>query len=539
MTEPRYRWGMIPTPGRFPRSRRDWLRPAAVLLVAVLVVTGVMTAAPWLAARLSCRDGLPAGDVYAADGECVGITEGPYAFDIPEFEGVFGRIEAQNEAAAGACVEGREPVTVGVLMGLTHPNSGARALHELEGFAAGQRSANQPGCSRALRLRVGHTGSAEQAAVELAGRFREDSRIAAVVGLGLSGVNAAEAANLLGAEPDENGVHPVPMVADLITAEGFDSDGTPPAASCDEEATFTRGIGGNNNFFRVSFRNGLQVDELAEYLGTGNRPTFIVIPDDSRDPYTCTTLQPIRELYQQQQPQVPEVQFSVTNEATLGQVARRVCGAEGAVTVFYTARSRDLGRLLAGLAKRYDDGLCAAESVTVISTDDGVRMRVPEVDPVLEAPRSKALTSSPFADGRLRLIYTPLADPDALRRGEAGGGSEFTELERLFEEMSFDVAHLDDGWGINAYDAVYTVAKAVESLDSDRPVTRALVRGAIADFSAADVTSQVIGANGPIGFENNGNRVGTPVTVRLCPPDSEGRTHTVTQIGAPGDRTSC
>jgi hypothetical protein len=334
-------------------------------------------------------------------------------------------------------------------------------------------------------------------------------------------------------------MNPVPMVADLITAEGFDSDGTPPAAGCDEEATFTRGIGGNNNFFRVAFRNGLQVEELAEYLGTDNRPTFIAIPDDSRDPYTCTTLQPIRELYQQQQPQVPEVQFSVTNEATVAQVARRVCDAEGAVTAFYTARSRDLGRFLAGLAKRYEDGLCAGESVTVVSTSDAARMRVPEVDPGLEAPRRKALTSSSFADGRLRLIYTPLADPDALRSSGAGGGSEFAELERLFEEMTFDGAHLDDGWGINAYDTVYTVAKAVESLDSDRPVTRSLVRGAIADFSAADEGAQLIGANGPIRFENNGNRVGTPVTVRLCPLDSEGRTHTVTQIGAPGDRTSC
>lgn len=118
-------------------------------------------------------------------------------------------------------------------------------------------------------------------------------------------------------------------------------------------------------------------------------------------------------------------------------------------------------------------------------------------------------------------------------------GSEFTELERLFKEMAFDVAHLDDGWAINAYDAVYTVAEAVDSLDSDRPVTRALVRGAIATFSAADEISQLRGANGPIGFENNGNRTCTPVTVRLCPPDSAGRTHTVTPIGTPGDRTPC
>ncbi len=139
-------------------------------------------------------------------------------------------------------------------------------------------------------------------------------------------------------------------------------------------------------------------------------------------------------------------------------------------------------------------------------------------------------------EGRRDGLLHRLADADSLRRGEAGSGSKFAELERLFKEMAFDGAHLDDGWAINAYDAVYdavyTVAEAVNSLDSDRPVTRALVRGAIAD-------SKLNEANGSISFENNGNRVGTPVTVRLCPPDPAEPTHTVTESGAPGDRTSC
>ena len=549
MTEPRYHYGIIPNSRRFPRMWSDWLRPAAVVLVAVLVVSGVTTAAPWLTKRLGCRDGLPSGDVYSSeysskeqdgDKECVGITDGSYAFGLPaEFERVLSRIRKQNEDAATACgAERREPVTIGVLTTLTHPNSGARPEHELEGFAAGQARANQPGCVRPLQLLVAHTGKAEQAAVELARRFRADPSVTAVVGLGLSGINAANAANVLGTPIDENDVRPVPMVSDVITAEGFDSDGTTDAHGCDYEATFGKGIGGNY-FFRVSFRNGVQVDELAKYLGAGNPPMFIVTPDDQRDPYTCTTLQRIRALYRQQQPQVQEVLFSVDNEATVPQAARRVCNSEEAVTVFYTARSRDLGRFLAGLAERYDRGVCEARSITVVSTSDAARMRVPEMDKGLETPRERALTSPAFADGRLRLVYTPLADPDVLRRGEAGGGPEFVELVRLFDAMDFDVAHLDDGWAINAYDAVFTVSKAVNDLDANQAVTRDLVRGAIAGFSAADEKSALSGANGRIGFENNGNRAGVPVIVRLCPPDSAARTHTVTEFGAPGDRTPC
>lgn len=149
------------------------------------------------------------------------------------------------------------------------------------------------------------------------------------------------------------------------------------------------------------------------------------------------------------------------------------------------------------------------------------------------------MQSKAFADGRLRLIYTPLADPDALRRSEGDGGCEFMQLMQLFDGAGVDQAHLDDGWAINAYDAVYTVAEAIEGLSVNRPLTRALVRGEIAGFTATGEQTQLVGANGRIGFENSGNRAGTPVTVRLCPLDPEGRTNTVTQPGPPGDRTPC
>src|SRR5947209_17690392 len=135
MTEPRYHYGIIPNPGRFPRLWSDWLRPAIVLLVAVLLVIGGI-AAPWVIGHLSCRDGLPSRDIYSSKGECVGITDGSYAFGLPdEFKHVLGRIADQNKNAERLpCGPDRKPVTIGVLTTLTDPNSGARALHQLEGF---------------------------------------------------------------------------------------------------------------------------------------------------------------------------------------------------------------------------------------------------------------------------------------------------------------------------------------------------------------------------------------------------------------------
>lgn len=547
MTERRYHYGIIPNPKRFPRLWSDWLRPATVLLVAVLLVTGVPTAGPWLTGRLWCRDGLPSDDVYSSGGECVGITDGSYAFGLPaEFEQVLGRIADQNKTAENLpCGADREPVKIGVLTTLTHPNSGARALHELEGFAAGQARSNQKGCSRPLVLRVGHTGKAEQEVEELARRFREDPSVVAVVGLPLSSIPAAKAANVLGAPPDKSkgDGDSVPVVSDTITAEGFDRDGTQDTARCDEEALFRQGIG-HGYFFRVSYRVGLQVEELAKYLGADNRPTLIVTPIETDDPLTCITLNQLRARYPEKRPEmpemaeVPEVAFSADDESTVRELAQRVCREKDAVTAFYIARSRDLGRFLAYLAEGYDMGLCIA-TITVISPSDASRMRVPESDPNLEAPRSKALQSKAFTDGRLRLVYTPLADPDALLPLEGDGGSELMELMHLFDEAGVDQAHLDDGWAINAYDTVYTVAKAITGLSEDKPVTRALVRGEIAGFAATGEQTQLVGANGRIVFENNGNRVGTPLTVRLCPLDPTGGTRTVTQPVPSDDRPPC
>lgn len=548
MTEPRYRYGVIPNPGRFPRLWSHWLRPVTVLLVAVLLIIGVI-AAPSLIGRLSCRVAWPSGDIYPSDGECVGITDGSYAFGLPEFKQVLDRIKKQNDAAeALPCGPDRKTVTIGVLTTLTDPNAGARALHQLEGFAAGQARSNQSGCSRPLVLRVAHTGKAEQEAEKLARRFREDRGIMAVVGLPLSSIPAAKAANALGVPLNENEADPVPVVSATITAEGFDSDGTEHAGRCEAEDLFSRGIG-HGHFFRVSYRISLQVEKLANYLGTEKRPTMIVAPIESSDPYTCITLNLLEARYKQQQsnvPEVPQVRFNADDETTVRAMAERVCREKDDVTVFYIARSRDLGRLLDALAERYRNGFCPTTTITVVSTSDAARMRVPDPDPNLEKFRTGVLQSSAFADGRLRLIYTPLADPDVLNSDQIDG-SEFAELKNQFKEECsgaencFNSSHLDDGWAINAYDAMHTVAKAIEGLSVKDDVTRGLVRGAIAGFSATGEQAQLVGANGRISFENSGNRAGTPVIVRLCPlnSNSKGRTHTVTQLKPPGDRTSC
>ncbi|WP_433272011.1 ABC transporter substrate-binding protein [Actinosynnema sp. CS-041913] len=508
----RYYFGIYPRPPKFFRSWWDkWLRVVIASAVLVAVVPGYL-AVDWVSARVSCRDGLPSGDIWSQGGECVGVSAGPYAFGLDAFGPVLAKIAEQNAGAGQAgCQPGAEPVTVAVLSTLTTPNGGGRVLHEIEGYAAAQARANGVGCIHPLRLKIAHMGATQQAATEVAELLRDDPSVVAVVGMGLSDQRSADAADVLGA-PGK----PMPMIGALITAEGFDADGSagdrPDYSTCDESASYDNGVG-EGYFYRVSHRNAKQIKLLGDFLKAA--PDFIVTPNDKRDPYTCTALPFVRRLGER-----PEVKFDPTDPATVSLAAQRICGRPGVVTAFYIARSRDLGRFLRSIDEQYRNGLCEASAITVVSTSDAVRMRVPEDDPELEGARKQALGSTVFRNGTLRLVYTPLADADSLR----GGNTEFAALEDRFKAGGFDPRHLDGGWAINAYDALYTVSEAMRTLSANSEVTRSVLNSAISGFAAG---SGRLGAGGQIEFDNSGNRTGDPVAVQLCPPREGDRPVTV------------
>ena len=529
MEQKRYHFWIIPNPKRFPRYRRHWLRFAGIVLAFVLVTSMALVGLPWLKPRLSCRDGVPSPAIWSEGGECVGVSGGTYAFRLDQqFGAVLAKIDEQNRKARNgetACPKDTAPVAVGVLSTLASPDAAGRAVHELEGFAAAQAGANGSGCVRPIVLNVANMGADEQAAVPVAHALKDNPDIVAVVGLGLSHERSAEAANLLG-KPEAT-TPPVPMVAGLITAEGFDRDGSktdsPDFSTCNSPS-YREGVGGGY-FYRVAYRNAVQVGVLARYLG--RRPDFIVTPTDKRDPYTCTSLPSVRS-YQYRDTNTGgliEVRFDPNDEPTVRQAAERICRQYGPVTAFYTARSRDLARFMASIDGQYKNGLCQASSITVVSTSDAERLRASEPDSALEELRVQALQSEVFRNGTLRVVYTPLADADSLRNRD----NKFVTLERKFTELGFDVAHLDSGWAINAYDALLIVSEAVRTLHTDAPPTRGQVNSAISSFSSGYAR---LGAGGPISFDNSANREGEPEIVQLCPTQPEGRPFTVPADGS-------
>ncbi|MFI6167927.1 ABC transporter substrate-binding protein [Nocardia sp. NPDC051052] len=500
----RYRIGIVPKLDRpFPRPWTDWVRLGVVVTLLVLAGAGFVTRTT-LQHLVTCNDGWnPSTNAWQAGQHCVGLSEGAYAFGLPAFAPVMRVIDEQNRTAADHCPG--TSATIGVLLTMTDELAGSRALHELEGMAAGQRVANGTGCLHPMRLVVGQIGDygGNGDPVGVARTLAARADVVAVAGIGVSDQATAAVAEVLAAAK-------IPMVADAVTAEGFDQSGSrddhPEFDRCDSDITYPKGIG-KDYYYRIGFRNAVQVREIGAVVST--RPDFVMVPIGGSDPYTCTTV-PL--LQRQFGGNVLEVKFDTTEPSTVPQTAKRVCALAKDVTIAYTARGRDLGRLMYSLDEVYQNGQCAASSITVVSTEDANRLRSTESDRDLEDLRTKALASRSFADGRVRVLCTLLAGAD----GPRPGNPNWAVFESAFRDAGFDVGHVGDGWAVNAYDAVTTIATALRGLPKITPVQRSQVNTTISGFS--DPATAVPGAGGPLIFDNSGNRTGPgPEVVRMCP----------------------
>lgn len=531
---PRHKWWILPN---WPRQRprwhgwwgggdfwKDWWtawRRLIASLLALALAAGVASILGPVYERLTCHAAIFGSDIWRKDGECVGTSTGRYAFRRPEVNAVMRKIADQNRNARdGSCGKNSKAVTVGALVTLTSKDAGGRAVDQLEGIAAAQAKANEDkaNCSHPVRVRVGQMGASEQAATSVA-RLLADDGVVGVVGMGLSFQQSADAAQVLAARH-------IPMVAPVITAEGFDKNGSaddgPDFRGCNPGATYKNGVG-QGFFYRVAYRNAVQINRLAEYFNPNkNRVNFIMTPVTMDDPYTCTALPLLHRRFGN----VQEVRFDPTDPTTVRQSAQRICSSPGAVNVLYAARARDLPTFLTRTADLSANGQCQFSSITVMSTSDAARMRSQETDTDVEQQRNAALNAAMFRNGKVRLVYTPLADPDLLARSSSPA---FTALKQEFADLGFAAGHLDSGWAVNGYDAMLTVATALNSLSAGQKVTPTEVNTAIGGFSKGG--QSVAGAGGNITFDNNGNRDDSvPPVVRLCPAKTPGQAPLTVQL---------
>ncbi|WP_228786245.1 ABC transporter substrate-binding protein [Nocardia terpenica] len=514
---------IVPDPRRpYPHPWTDWVPLGLVVVLVAVLGVGVLERQT-IQHLVTCKDGFQISTAtWKAGNRCVGLSEGSYDFGVDGIGPVMRLIDRQNRAADKDCPG--TPVTVGVLATLTDRFAGARAIPELEGMAVGQRIANGTGCLHPMHLVVGQLGDyfGSGDALAVARELADRGEVVAVAGVGLSFQTTADVIDLLAA-------HKIPVVSDVVTAEGFDQTGSradnPGYDGCDPDSTYRTGVG-RDYYYRIAFRMFAQIRALGTVIGT--RPDFVMVPTGGSDPYTCTAL-PL--LHRQFGADMPEVKFDAGEPSTVTQTAKRVCAVAKDVTVAYLARGRDLSRFLYGLDDAITNGQCAAATVTVVSTSDGDRLRATESDPVLEDLRSKALGSPSFADGRIRLLSSLIAGAD---RGGPNNPA-FDGYQRAFADAGLDPGHATDGWAVNAHDAVTTVSTALRALPQNKTVSRADVNTTISGFSSPD--QSVPGAGGPITFDNSGNRTGPgPSVVRVCPVRAGGdrKVNVVGVLAVPG-----
>jgi ABC-type branched-subunit amino acid transport system substrate-binding protein len=115
------------------------------------------------------------------------------------------------------------------------------------------------------------------------------------------------------------------------------------------------------------------------------------------------------------------------------------------------------------------------------------------------------LTSNIFQQGKLKLVYAALTNADSQT-----GTAQYLQLIKQMTSDGFSSADLADGWAINAYDALGTVAQASQTLSARQAVTRGQINSAVSGLST-------VGAGGHISFDAAGDRVGDPPVLRLCP----------------------
>ncbi|GAB1645396.1 hypothetical protein [Krasilnikovia sp. MM14-A1259] len=520
----------IARPGLAP-SRPLWKRPATwitvvVVAVAALTVAGVrLQPRHWNSCHAFSRAYL---HVWPRGGDCVGVTDGGTPIDAAfgaELGGRFGAlleaIHAENERVEAGRVDTPGSATdctstagsfvdVASLAPWRSGLAGGRAFHQLAGMYVAQWQANhlrQPGgCVPFIRLLVADPGEDMNGWSEVVDELSTYDRLVAVVGLALSRTQMIEAARTL------NG-RGIPVVADLVTADGFDRSnfaGVPAVCHPPQSTT-----GSLSMFYRIAYPNQRYFDQLGGYLrsvGLLGRGRAVQVTQDgyAQDQFACTNVEHVNGLLD---PAPDPITFELSSDGNdpTGQILTKVapiCTDPAVRTAFYTARAVDLANFILALDRACPRG------ITIAAGTDTTRLLTPEVSHALEMQRRAALQV--LRTGNVKVFF-----PATTSAAQLAGTPGFDNFKSAFtgafagtphaDLFPFSDAELADTWAVNAHDAMFMTAGAVHALDTNKQAYEpGHVASNLSSFEIRDA------AQGTLRFDRNGTRVGTPVVLRLC-----------------------
>ncbi|MEU1127724.1 hypothetical protein ABZ371_30120 [Streptomyces sp. NPDC005899] len=490
-------------PPRPPRRRAPWVA-VGVLVLAGAVWGGAEAYRAWQHNRVECAPGI---SKQGARGECIGVTDGSFAFD-PSLKDVVGKIRAENARVERS---GKAYVSLAYVEPLTTVKGEEEAKYGLRGELVGaylaQRELNDPdlGAGRGdlpqIRLLVGNLGlRSEQWRTltrDLVEMSRDDNHLVAVAGFGQSRGGTRAAVDAL----REAGI---PMMGATVTADSLSDTADP-------------------GFFRTSAPNRDQARGAAVYLMAQQRkdPDFkvAVIRDRNEDDIYNTSISSAfaqaaasRGLRTEGAP----LEFlsgvdGVSN--AFSSVADKVCDLKPDA-VFFAGRGINIRNFIYSMSA--PDRRCP---VTLVTGDDAVGAYYGSLES--ESRREKFRTE--WADSRVTVLYTSLAHPALAGKLYAAANNPLPDFLSLYRAEFGGAADdtmqvLQDGQVIMGHDAVWTLGVAVRNAagpDGKGQVNTGATLQMLLQLSGR---SAVSGLSGPISFASDGNPDGKPMAlVRMEP----------------------
>lgn len=474
------------------RRRRRRRRMALVTVAAVLVAGGV-----WGAVTVRGICGSLDSGVRDIDGDCVGVTDGSYAFH-PELEEIQRRIAAEN---ARVREDERGYVSVALLDPLTPTEESAlppsAVRNRLEGAYTALRRVNSTRVAGDIdpqvELLLANQGSTADQWRHVLGQLRERSTAAehpllAVVGLGVSTARTKRQAEQL----SELGI---PMVGAVLTADDLEYDSV-------------RGL------IKTSPSNRHYVGALRHYLDSTALDSAIMVRDSNSDKGIDLYTRSLEEEFAAQMEHVIQFQpqqFTGKSAATgappslFDNVQANICGVAGkdGVAILYAGREIDLPGLIESLANR----TCASTPLTVLTAG---------------AELGQVLKDTDLLAAKLTVLNAATVDPEGWNRDGSRAPRSYGDFRSTFVQ-EFPEGHLRDGGAIMTHDALLTASRAIRMAAPHGFASHLTPEVVLTQLLNINTQYEVNGASGTLQFskeqpgEGTGIPEGKPIPVLQYP----------------------
>lgn len=488
-----------------PPEPRWKLRAAVALVTAAALVWGGLTLYDYTFVR--CAEGIR--EQGPAE-ECVGVTDGSFAFDETHLGEVMAKIRKENRRVERSgqpwvSVAYFEPMTLG-----TGDKGWESIEQELRGAYLAQVELNDHGTGGAgsvpqiklLPANPGHGSGQWEVLVEQLLTMTDDAHpVVAVAGFGQSLATTSAAVDRLRAEG-------VPMVGSTVTADSL-SDRR------------------QHGFFRAVSPNADQSSAVAKHLAARQKkhPDFRVqvIKDINRNDIYSTSL---REGFHRaaresgldlDRVEVPFVSKSDAVSNALASVADKICRqSELPDAVYFAGRGRDLKGFIEAAAA--NGRSCP---VTIYTGDDAVGMffDIPRHEKPEEHEQFRSRWHSSAVEVRFTALAHPSAADDIYPDTEHNAYDAFRDS---YEETFGDARGLLNGQSMLGHDAMLTVGTAIRNAAGEQgtgQVDTGTVRDLLVQLNGPDA---VPGVSGPIDFDDAGNPKDKPLPlVELLPQTPE------------------